>query len=1157
MKTWKRRLLKTVIGLVLVLVVLPGVVFLVVTRPAFIKSQVIPRVSRQLGVPITVGELAFSPFSRVELRDVAVGEGEDTLFRGELIRCRYRVLPLLRREVVVDEALLRGARIHLVQDAQGTWNLPSPPQSSSPSGGSPGPGGGDGAAAPLSLRVSGVRVEDLSLLVEMAAREGRDAVSVGVPELNFELPELANGATARMKWDALVHAERGTDVKVESCKLTGTADIGLSAEALPVSAEIGVRLGDMKGVVHGVDLAGRESIVRVKATSEGGLMRWRLEEAVLEQSQAGETLARVAITGAFAAEPLEAHLELRVDPLAPAALNLVGGLVGDYEFGETSVRYSGRISVRAGPIVQSEGSLQCLDASFRSASLGIPALPPFRIDADHEVSVDLGAKSASVSLFKGSLRQNEQTVASVSLSDPVMVTWGGEAGEARASAARVVLTADKFPLQLANAFIPASAGAKIGAGSLSAQVTAQVGDMGRDVQVEGHGSLDGLDVDVEGFDLRPLTLRESFAARVSTFERLELTSSEAEVLVGGKSALKVTNKAKLHLKDLSGSVETVVEHITEDMLACLPADVAESVPVSSLLVKVRNELSIGRGAKAARAQGRVEVPRLVAQLPGYEPLAGTRTELEYDVSYAEGEPLTLARSLLRLTAGAEELAQLSLSGSVALPPTSGRTELRVGSEGIDLKRLEGLLKKAEAAGQPARESPPAETTEAPVEPQVDLKGVEALVHLDLKNVTYGAIEVGTVTGTLQLKDNVFRAQPLDVTVNGAVIHVEQMVDLSVPGFAYNGSVRVSQLPFEPFIRTFAPELADSVAGSLTELTVSSKGRGVTPVTLLRNLESDIAVQLGSLTVPTNASDLGDKPIMRLLGLPLRLLAEAGQIPGASSLAEGAMKVRAQTDMVVKGLDSVEFTSGRMSMATRAGKVMVPECLLAGKRVPRLTFAGTADFAPPLDAAAASGGVFDPMNAVLNLEAGVMVGDVPVTIPITGTLGAPTADKRQLVASLTKGVAKAAAKSALKAAVDAAAKGKDIDTKDLLRSVLEDTMPGLVKPDEEEEKSKPAPDGGKTTAKGKTPGEAKPAPTPAPEKPEERKHTRDIVLEVLGGALQNKQQTPQDQQTAPAPAPEDEAKEKAPEDPEEARRKARRKAVEGFGGALLKGLLEKK
>ena len=1153
MKTWKRRLLKTLIGLVLVLVVLPSVLLLVVTRPAFIKSQIIPRVSRQLGVPITVGELAFSPFSQVELRDVVVGEGDDALFRAELVRCRYRVLPLLKREVVVDEALLRGATARLIQDAQGAWNLPESSTPSPPAGEEPKPARGGAVVVPVRLRVSGVRVEDLSLLLDMAAGEGREAVSAAITSLNFELPELANGATAKMKWDALVRAARGSDVKVESCKLMGTAEIALNAEALPTSVALAVTAGAMTGAVHGIDLAGRESTLRINAVSEGGLTKWRLEEAVIEQSQAGETLARVSMTGAFAADPLEAQLELQVEPLAPAALNLVGGLIGDYDFGETSVRYNGRIGVRPGPVVRSKGSLQCLDASFRSVKLGIPALPPFRIDAEHEASVDVGAKSASISLLTGSLRQEGRPVAALALSDPVMVTWGDTADATKASTARVELTADAFPLQLANAFIPADTGTKIGAGTLSAKITAQIGDMGRDVRVEGHASLDGLDLDMEGFDLRPLTVRESFTARLSSFERLELTSSETEVLVGGKSALKVTNKANLHLKDLSGSVETLVEHITEDVLACLPADVAESVPVSSLLVNARSELSIGRGGKAARAQGRLGVMRLTAQLPGYEPLTGTQTELDYDISYAEGEPLSIARVLVALSANGQNLAQFSLTGSVAMPPTSGRTEVTIGSEGVDLKRLEGLLKKTEAGEAPAAEPAPAGTTEAPTEPQVDLKGIHALAHLDLKNVTYGAIEVGAVTGTLELKDGVFRAHPLDVILNGAPIHVEQTVDLSVPGFTYDGSVRISQLPFDPFVRTFAPELAGKVDGSLTELTASAKGRGVTPANLLRNLESDVAVHIGRLTVPTNVSDLRDKPLIRLLTLPLRLLAQAGQLPGASALADGVAMVRTQTEKAVTSLDSVEFTSGRINVAARGGKVMVPECLFAGKRVPRLTFTGTVDFSPALKAADTSGSVFDPMGAALNLEAGLMVGEVPVTIPITGTLGAPSADNRQLVASLTKGVAKAAATSALKVAMEAAAKGKEVHGKDLLRSVLNDAVPGLVKPDSEAEKPKPAPAEGEATAEGTAPAEAKPAP--APEQPEERKHTRDIVLDVLGGALQ-KQQTPQDGQPAPAPPPEGEDKGK-PEDSEDARRKARNDAVKDIGGALLRGLLQPK
>lgn len=100
---WLRKLC-WVFGGLMVLLVIAG---FVVTSGAFFKGVVLPRVGAAMNAEVTVSEASIRPFSRVVLQGLEVKpSGAETLLTAGEIRLSYRLMSILRGDLVIDEVTI-------------------------------------------------------------------------------------------------------------------------------------------------------------------------------------------------------------------------------------------------------------------------------------------------------------------------------------------------------------------------------------------------------------------------------------------------------------------------------------------------------------------------------------------------------------------------------------------------------------------------------------------------------------------------------------------------------------------------------------------------------------------------------------------------------------------------------------------------------------------------------------------------------------------------------------------------------------------------------------------------------------------------------------------------------------------------------------------
>ncbi|MDY0213540.1 MAG: AsmA family protein [Desulfuromonadaceae bacterium] len=115
-----------IFALVMVVIVAGGAIMAkVLFTPERIRAIVVPMAQEQLGREVSLERIEFSIFSGIVLEGVQVKEenGEDNFIRAERALLRYRLWPLLKLRLEVDEIALLEAHIRIVRHADANFNF--------------------------------------------------------------------------------------------------------------------------------------------------------------------------------------------------------------------------------------------------------------------------------------------------------------------------------------------------------------------------------------------------------------------------------------------------------------------------------------------------------------------------------------------------------------------------------------------------------------------------------------------------------------------------------------------------------------------------------------------------------------------------------------------------------------------------------------------------------------------------------------------------------------------------------------------------------------------------------------------------------------------------------------------------------------------------
>ena len=122
------RALLFVVMLLLVVVLIGWVSIVRLFNAQHVSEVVAAELQKRLDRPVSIDTLDLKFINTLELQGLRVldieGEPGEPLLSADLVTVRFRLLPLLQQELIVDEIVLHAPRFNVVRNKEGAYNLP-------------------------------------------------------------------------------------------------------------------------------------------------------------------------------------------------------------------------------------------------------------------------------------------------------------------------------------------------------------------------------------------------------------------------------------------------------------------------------------------------------------------------------------------------------------------------------------------------------------------------------------------------------------------------------------------------------------------------------------------------------------------------------------------------------------------------------------------------------------------------------------------------------------------------------------------------------------------------------------------------------------------------------------------------------------------------
>jgi len=834
----RRRWLKWLVGIVGGLVVLVVALYFIVTSGAFFKGFILPKVGRSLNAEVTVSDAEIHPFSSVVLRDLKVtAKGAAPVFAASSVTARYNLRAILGGTIVVDEVVIVAPQVTVIENADGTSNLPQP-EPSAPS--KPAPAG---QAAPPALDIKSIRIENATI------RYVKPGETIELTQVNFTATDIKNGATGKLTFGAAIAASKAKselqakadaaftvafDKNMQPTAVTGAKNVSIDNATGEFAAlsKLGLKFDCDVAIDQATQLATIKTLRLAGTQNQRPLMQMELSEPMgitwgKGHEQVKDAMLNFAVTDLNLAD----WKSLAGDSVPAGIANLKLKVLSQQAGQQLTFELDGRVDRLEMPTMQ-------LDVRVR-ANGRVDSLQKFNLS---EYRLEVVQKNQSVLTATGAGTYDRQTEAA-----DMQVTVKTTLGRLATVLAVTNFTARTGQLELTSR-VTTTPQTQTVTGQLT--LTDFTGHYD-EYRFDKFGTKLDLDLSVKGDQL------------------------EIRKVVGQIGGGKVDISGNYDGGKKSGQFAVKLADFREnDLRPFLQPSLGESKLVSVTLNTTATTEFDATGAAAVKAD--LQIANLVVQDPASRAPAPTlQASLKIDAA-AKKSVLTLHQCQLALTPTKRANNELRLSGTVDYAKSNAITgNLKLAATALDLTAYYDLFAATNESKQTTASPAPAQpTTQSNVVVEVKEAEPMTLPFRDFSLVVaidrcyLRAVDIANLQTTAKLDGGHIVLKPLQLTLNGGPINSTLDLDLGVPGYKYDLVFTADKVPLEPLVDSFSPTYRDSANGMLSG-DIQVKGAGTTGRSLRQSLtgKTTLAVKDAKIQIvgPKAKAILG--PISLMLGAP--------------------------------------------------------------------------------------------------------------------------------------------------------------------------------------------------------------------------------------------------------------------------------------------------
>ncbi len=533
----------TLVGLLLL-------IYFVGTSGWFIRAAVLPQIASQLKADLEVAELSLSPFRVLELRRVKLApQGGEPLLTAELLRVRYGLLAILRGDFRIDEVLLEGPTLSVVEKRNGDSNLKT-----FLAGLPPGAPEKEKSPDAVQLNLRNLSVKNASARFARETESGGQDISE-VSGLNITLDQLGNSQQGKLTLSLKGSSSQGASRLAADGQ--GEFTLGLDEKLMPAVAQGQVKLA------IGAATGAYQEIANAGATLSVDLTMSDLKQLKLAVTRAGESLGTVSLSGPYDLAKKEARISYSVEGIDRRLLDLVGTSSG-ITFGKTAVTASGRVDLaQFGELIASYGKLNVNELALKQADATSPVLD---VALDYKFSVNLGDKTALAEKADLQIRQTGKDLIKGGLDRPMNLAWDRTAPGFRE--ATFTLSLSGLNLSDWRPFVGPAVPA--GTVNLTSKITADRD--GRLLKLDLSGGVGRLSGNVSGATFDDLGVTFNAVGSLEDFVSATLDRAELIAMKGNERLAKVTAFANQHSQQKTSGIQTSVEVNLPPALSIYPVD---------------------------------------------------------------------------------------------------------------------------------------------------------------------------------------------------------------------------------------------------------------------------------------------------------------------------------------------------------------------------------------------------------------------------------------------------------------------------------------------------------------------------------------------------------------------------------------------------------
>lgn len=1013
--------LATVVAVVILLYVL-------VSRPFFVRTFVLPKIANKTGISIEVENIKFKPLSSIALHGVSFRRANGSLQGNiEKLTCHYSAISF-----ATGNPRVKSLKI---TNGDGSYNRPH-----------------RGDASPL---------------------------EVFWENTNGEITDIAQNQTAQLNIVADLHGLSKGRWNLETARFTADGTMELSDELFPSKTKLEALLTNLDGFAGNVPLINRRATlaVSIESTPE----TWSLKDSTLIMFRGTARDLRATITGNGKLKPLTANAKIDVDPVSSHALNLAGSFYHNLEFGQGTAEYHGNATYDEKGNFSLKGKLVLENAQITAVELGLTDLPLLAANLNHNVTYNPATKESRIESLVASLLMDGRQVADLKLAAPMSLQIPDAEKETLSfTPSNIALKVNRLPLKLANLVLAGPEDPKIQAGTLTADIATAITRQGESIELTGPVNIEAFAFTFpdQSTKIDQVNVSYRFDMSMTNRQNVELKPVAIEISVEDHPVTSITPAFKYNLADKSGDYSISLHKLTPAISKLLPPDLLAASPIMRLGANGIVEGTFNLSQTTATMAYNLEVPELQFAMRDYGPTVPVNSVMNGKISYADNQ-ISLTANKIDAMAESKRLAHLVVDGNVAIPLSSGKSDLSITSEGMDLQSLSVI---ANVAADIRRQvTPPPDKEPEPAKPPITEKaippGVEAIVHLDLQNLIFRAISMQSCKGDVSVQNQTVKTDGLDLQINGAPMKIRGLADVSTTPPRFNLESSLGSLPLDPILYSFDLYKTQSILdASIKSVSLKAAGQGFTLPELEQNLTGNAEMSLDVLAIRgwdklTQLAQRYNVPELKSLIF--------NQAHAAAEISNGRISLR-NTKLTGENLkiniDGAIGLDRTLHLAT--------DLAVGGQLADRLVSQG---YGPALNA---------PENGYRAL---------PFAIPIGGTWTQPKPDFS--LKRLLQEAAKSKGKDLLKDTIKQLEKGKEPDFKDILKGVLGG--------DKEDSTTNPQ---GTSPPKDETSRETPENPTKETDTLNE-KSTEDqlrdtglfLLQELLKDNEKNQQQTPSEEQ----------------------------------------------